>query len=236
MAETLTGASFSLITFDAESVQRVPLTSDAAALRSAGDVLQQEITAYSRGSTVSEPVELLESVIGAAADENPAQDRVLFYLGDGEQTAATAPESFEALAPLISGGAVLGYGTAEGGGMRQFNGYDTPTVDSPYIEDYTSGSPVPAVSSIDEEQLETIAGQLGVRYLHRDAATSIGSLLDGFDVGDVTVREATRGARVEFYWLAAIPLGLIALVELAALGGAVVELRAARRPTERNGA
>jgi Ca-activated chloride channel family protein len=236
MAERLTGASFSLITFDAESVQRVPLTSDATALRTSIDAVQQEITAYSRGSSVSEPVDLLAKVLGAAAEKDPQQRRVLFYLGDGEQTAAAEPGSFESLAPLLSGGAVLGYGTDEGGAMRQFNGYDLPTADSPFIDDYSSGSPVAAVSVVDEARLGAIADQLGVPYLHRDASTTVDGLLDGFDVGDVTVREATRGARVEFYWMAAVPLGLLALVELVALSGALFELRAAgrNRQTERS--
>jgi Ca-activated chloride channel family protein len=227
IATTLAGASFSLITFDAAAVQRVPLTSDASALRSASGVLAQEITNYSRGSSIDEPVELLGEVLTAAAEENPGQERVLFYLGDGEQTAATEPGSFEALAPLVSGGAVLGYGTAEGGRMLQFSGYVDPQASSPYIQDYGSGTPVDAVSRIDERRLGAIASQLGVPYLHRGAGTSLRGLLGGFEVGDVTMSHGSQGARTELYWIAAIPLGLLALVQLVALSGALAEARTA---------
>ena len=227
IAEGLPGASFSLVTFDAEAVQRVPLTSDATALVSAGDVLTQEITAYSRGSSVDEPVGLLTDILGAAADANPRQQRVLFYLGDGEQTAAVEPGSFEALAPLISGGAVLGYGTDEGGRMREFNGYADPDAQPRYIADYSTGVGGDAVSRIDETRLGTIASQLGVDYLHRDAGTGIDALLAGFDVGDVTVSDGRRGVRTELYWIAGVPLGLIALAELVGLASLVVESRRA---------
>jgi Ca-activated chloride channel family protein len=236
MAEGLVGASFSLVTFDAESVQRVPLTSDGSALASATEALAQEITFYSRGSSIDEPVELLTEILTEAAEENPGQDRVLFYLGDGEQTASSEPGSFDALAPLITGGAVLGYGTPEGAPMREFSGYVDPQASAPYIQDYTSGAPTDAVSRIDETRLGTVAQQLGVPYVHRDAGTSIAGVLSAFDVGEVSVSEGSEGSRTELYWIAAIPLGMLALLQLVALAGAVAEARAAtggRRREER---
>jgi len=233
MARGLEGASFSLVTFDAEAVQRVPLTSDATALVSAGDVLTQEITAYSRGSSIDAPVALLAEILGDAAEANPGQQRVLFYLGDGEQTSASEPGSFDALAPLVSGGAVLGYGTSEGGPMREFNGYVDPDAAPLYIQDYSAGEPQDAVSHADESRLAAVASQLGVGYLHRDAGTGIADLLAGFDVGDVTVTDGSRGVQTELYWIAAVPLGLIALAELVALVGVLFE---ARRATASTGA
>jgi Ca-activated chloride channel family protein len=233
IAQRLDGAGFSLVTFDGDVVQRVPLTTDAAALVSAGDVLTQEITAYSRGSSVDEAVPVLADLLGEAAGDNPRQRRVLFYLGDGEQTSGAAPGSFESLAPLLAGGAVLGYGTTQGGAMREFDGgYSDPSAPVRYIQDYSSGSPVDAVSRIDENQLGQIAQQLGVGYTHRTAGQSLDPVLAGFDVGDVTTTDGARGVRTELYWIPAIPLGLIALVEIVLLAGALAELkpRAPRRP------
>ena len=61
----------------------------------------------------------------------------MFYLGDGEQTAAGEPPPFTIPAGLIHGGAVLGYGTADGGRMKSTRArYDA----SPsYIQDPTTG-------------------------------------------------------------------------------------------------
>jgi Ca-activated chloride channel family protein len=246
MAGALPGAGFSLITFDGQAVQRVPLTSDGSALLSASDVLTQEITAYSTGSSIDEPVELLARVLGAAEEENPDQQRVLFYLGDGEQTVEAEPGGFADLAQYISGGAVLGYGTIEGAQMRQFGGFSNPFADGggqapgaaqpdavqpDYIQDYSGGAATPAISRIDEENLGQVAEQLGVPYLHRSAGTGIGPVLDGLDVGDVSVTEGSQTAAVEFYWIPAALLGLIALSELLRLSGALIELRGALRGT-----
>jgi Ca-activated chloride channel family protein len=231
IASTLAGASFSLVTFDAAAVQRVPLTSDATALVSAGDVLTQEITFYSLGSSIGQPVPLLTDLLASAADENPDQARVLFYLGDGEQTASTPPGSFAELAPYLSGGAVLGYGTPQGGRMLEFTGIDDPEAQPRYIEDATVTPPVDAVSRIDEAALTTIADQLGVDYQHRDAADSIAPLLAGYDVGDPTVSPGSLATRTELYWIPAVLLALYALAELALLAGALAELRATGRPS-----
>ena len=234
IAQALRGASFSLVTFDGDAVQRVPLTSDASALVSAGDVLTQEITAYSQGSSVDEPVDLLTEILETADQQDPAQERVLFYLGDGEQTAATEPGSFEPLADLVGGGAVLGYGTDEGGRMREFGGYSDPNAPASYIQDYSIGDPVDAVSRIDESRLDEIAGQLGVDYLKRDAGAGIGSLLARFDPGEATVTDGARGVRTELYWIPAAALGLFALFEVLALGGLLVEARGASVPGRRD--
>ena len=231
MAESLPGAGFSLITFDGEAVQRVPLTSDGGALISAGEVLTQEITYYSRGSSIDEPVELLSGILATAEEENPDQQRVLFYLGDGEQTVEAAPGSFAELAQYIDGGAVLGYGTAAGGEMREFNGYSNPLSDEEEVRDYIQDSATgsPAVSRIDEPNLRAVAEQLGVEYVHRTSTTGIDSVLSPLGVGDVEVTDGTQTGAVEFYWIPAALLGLIALFEIVRLSGALFELRGALR-------
>jgi Ca-activated chloride channel family protein len=229
IAQELSGAQFSLVTFDAETVQRVPLTTDATAIASAASVLAPEVSYYSRGSSIDEPLDYVTALLTEAADESPAQQRVLYYLGDGEQTAASTPESFAALAPLITGGAVLGYGTAQGARMLQFDGYADDDSELLYIQDYSSGAPVDAISRIDEAALETIAGDLTVNYYHRAAGESVGPAVAGIDVGELTVTEGEPGSPVELYWIAAIPLGLLALLEAAGIVSAVVELRPATR-------
>jgi Ca-activated chloride channel family protein len=236
MAEQLRGASFSLVTFDAAVVQRVPMTSDATALASASDVLAQEITAYSRGSSIDEPLARLTDLLADAEEASPDQRRVLFYLGDGEQTAEREPESFAPLAPYLDGGAVLGYGSAQGARMLSYSGFVDPNLPEEYILDYTGGSAEApeAISRIDEARLSAIAAGLGVPYVHRTAENPIDAVLAGFDVGEVAVSDVARGTATEFYWLAAVGLGVIALVELLALSGALAELRAAARgPRER---
>lgn len=227
IVDELAGAHFSVVTFDAEAIRRVPLTTDGTAVASLVGTLTPEITYYSRGSSVDEPVELLTELLTTAATEHPERPRVLFYLGDGEQTATDVPGSFEAVAPLISGGGVLGYGTAEGGRMQQFDGYAADDTGVFYIQDFATGDD--AVSIVDEGNLGAIADQLGVPYSHRTRPTSLATVLGGIEVGDVTIEDGTPDSPIEYYWLLAIPLGLLAMLEMAGIGGALLDLRPGRR-------
>lgn len=244
IVDGLQGAQFSLVTFDAAAVQRVPLTSDSAAMLSAVSVLRQEITTFSRGSSIDEAVPLLSDLLSQARALNPDQRRVLFYLGDGEQTANLPPGSFEELAPYLEGGAVLGYGTGAGSRMQEYFGEqptqfgDTatgqptdPTTPEPelptYIQDAAAGTD--AVSVIDETALQQIATELGLQYQHRTAGSSVEPALDGIEVGALTVEEGEPDSTVELYWVFVIPFGVLVLVELYAVGGLLLELRGTRR-------
>jgi Ca-activated chloride channel family protein len=228
IAESLIGAQFSLVTFDAATVQRVPLTTDASALESAASVMTQEVTVYSRGSSIDQPIDLLTTLLEDSANANPKNTRVLFYLGDGEQTSGTDPESFADIAPLIAGGGVLGYGTSDGGRMREFDGFADEYSQLNYIQDTTQSPPVDALSRIDETALGTIASQLGVAYNHRTAPGDVSAIVQGIDVGALTVEPGDPGGPVELYWVFAIGLGLLVLWELVRLSGAVLELRPRR--------
>ena len=242
---SLQGAQFSLVTFDAVAVQRVPLTTDSSAVSSAISVLKQEITSYSRGSSIDEAVPELLELLSDAQELNPDQRRVLFYAGDGEQTADAPPGSFAELAPYLDGGAVLGYGTTEGGRMLQYlgeaptqfgdtatNSPDDPTlppVEPPtYIQDYSSGEPVDALSRLDESTLQTAADQLGLRYVRRTVDAPLAPALQGIEVGDLVVQPGEPDSVVELYWIFAIPLGMLTLLELYRVAGALPELRRSR--------
>ena len=229
LVDELAGAQFSLVTFDAAPVQRVPLTTDATAIESAASVLAPEISYYSRGSSIDAPLDFLRGILTDAAEENPGQQRIVYYLGDGEQTLPTPPGTFAPIAPFIDGGAVLGYGTDEGARMLVFDGYPDDDLDPLYIQDYTASPPTDAVSRIDEAALGTIASELGVDYIHRSASDSVAPASAGLDVGDLTVSEGDPGSPTELYWILAIPLGLLALAEAAGIVGAVLEVRPKRR-------
>lgn len=163
IAEAYPGARFALITFDANAVLRLPLTTDTGALISAVDVLQPEVTRQSKGSSIGIANQLLAQTLQSAQKAAPDRARMVFYLGDGEQTVSTSPESFATSKKLVSGGEVLGYGTAEGGPMRETTGALSGSGD--YIQYQGSD----ALSRIDEKNLQQIAGELGVGYEHRTA-------------------------------------------------------------------
>jgi Ca-activated chloride channel family protein len=225
LAQSFAGAEFALITFDSSALQRMPLTSDLTALRSAVTVLTQEVTNYSSGSSIDAPRELLERVLADAEEANPDRPRVVYYFGDGEQTVETEPESFADIAPSIDGGAVLGYGTQDGGRMLSYDGYNDMYSETTYIQDFTTSPPSDALSRIDEPRLETIAEQLGVSYQHRDAGANVDALVEGIEFDTPEVNSETGTAPTELYWILTIPLVALLVREWVGLGRAIRETR-----------
>ncbi|WP_320535787.1 VWA domain-containing protein [Pseudarthrobacter sp. IC2-21] len=214
IAGELAGARFSVLTFDSNAVVRMPLTTDTSALDTAVAVLQPQMPAFSKGSSVTSAAKLLAERLRAARDSHPERPRLVFYLGDGEQTSAAAPEGIQVGGGLVNGGAVLGYGTAEGGRMRENSGSRSGGDTGPgYIQDRTSGSGGDALSAIDEGRLQWIAGQLGIPYVHRDAGDAVAPMMQAADPGKLERAPEGGGldGRFELYWifaLGAFTLGL----------------------------
>lgn len=214
LARSLPGSRYAIIGFDSQATRQLPLTTDARAVRTWADTVAQEVTAYSAGSSVDRPLAALEQMLIAAQERNPANIRLVFFLSDGENTDGSGSDgedmaSFEALAPLIDGGAVLGYGTTEGGPMRSYDGTDRTGfgTDAPYITD-TDGSD--AISRIDETTLRTIADQMGVPYTHRIAPGGVEALVEDVDLQEIASdgrRDLTTYTGV--YWPVAAVLTLL---------------------------
>ncbi|WP_156761568.1 VWA domain-containing protein [Microbacterium karelineae] len=208
------GARFSLITFDNQASQRLPLTTDTAAVESALEVLRPPTTLYARGSSIGQAAPLLAEALRGTAASAAAEDRsrLVFYFGDGEQTASADPESFSPAAEWADGGAVFGYGTADGGPMRTVSG--GVGADEAYIQHEGAR----ALSMIDEENLEAIAGDLGVTYAHRTAGAE--PVLPEAPTTSMSVTSGeTLGARTEVSWVVALVVAALLAGELA-LGAA----------------
>lgn len=227
LAEAHPGARFGLISFDSRAVQRLPFTSDASALQSAVATLRPEITQYSRGSSVSTAAGLLREVLDEAQQRSPERLRIVYYLGDGEQTASSEPAPFSVPSGWIAGGAVLGYGTESGGRMLETLGnYDTGQ--PAYIQDPAGGD---AVSRIDEQHLLDIAEQLGVGYQHRQPGTAVVAATASAGAAVVT-GEASVERAFELYWILVIAAFGLLLRELRLLIAGVLELRQASGAAE----
>lgn len=252
VVEQYGGARYSLITFDSAAQVRVPLIADPDALLSLADTLQVEITDYSQGSTPYQANDLLAERLQSSRKEHASRVRVVVYMGDGEQTATVdGAQSFSAAKGLFDAGAVLGYGTAQGGPMRENN--PEIFVDDQYDELYSdpnappstppqpdpSASPTeppylidpatsqPAISKIDETVLKKIASDLGVGYQHR-APGSSPTLPDvGNRLGEqVEVKKLSIAERL--YWIPAIAAFLLLAWELFIGWRQLSELRTAK--------
>ncbi len=214
VAAQLPGAHYSLITFDHESVTRMPLTADGAALVSAAATLQPETSNRSQGSSVTVARAALVSALERGRGAHPERARVVFYLGDGEQTAPGRPQPFDLDPTLVNGGAVLGYGSKHGGEMKA-----TGTRTGGYLTDPSTGQP--ARSVIDEQELTAIAAQLGVPYLHRTSDDGGSAIVDAVRLKELGALHGSGdspgpGGRTELYWGLLLAVALLAAWELGA--------------------
>jgi Ca-activated chloride channel family protein len=234
IAEGLPGARFSLITFDTNAAVRMPLTTDTSALDTLVAVLEPQVAAYSKGSSVTVAAKLLDERLRAARDSTPERPRLVFYLGDGEQTSGKAPAPMRLDEGLVNGGAVLGYGTAGGGRMKENTGPGRDD-DAGYIPDRSGGTGRDALSVIDEGQLRQIADDLGIPYVHRAAGDTAASMLQKANPGTLARGQGDGGlaGRTELYWILAAGAFLLALRETVLVLRQLRELRPARYPTQR---
>ena len=216
--EALPGARYSVIGFDSQATRQLPLTTDSRAVRTWAETLRQEITWYSAGSSIDRPLGTLTDALRGAAERNPADVRLVFFLSDGEDTegdaapADPAPGGYARLSPLVDGGAVLGYGTPAGGHMRTYDGTDATGAgtDAAYITDETRPGSPPALSRIDEANLRRLAADLGLTYAHRIAPTPVGELVAGIDVEELA-DDGRRDVSTyrDVYWPAAAALAAL---------------------------
>ena len=95
-------------------------------------------------------------MVESAARKGKDRKTVVFMFSDGETTNGSTLQSFKDLGRLIDNGAVLGYGTENGGAMY-YPGRG-------YIRNNTDGGT--ALSRIDETTLRQIAGDLSVPYIN----------------------------------------------------------------------
>ena len=210
IVDEYSGARYALLTFDSSAIVRTPLTRDSSAVMSSVNILTPEVTKYSKGSSIDVASPLLESTLSRNMTAEPERARIVFFFTDGEQTNGTEPASYEASSSYISGGSVYGYGTLDGGPMKKQNGYTITSSDDEYIMDSSQEPPIVALSKIDEENLTTMAEQLGIEYSLRDANIPI--TIPELSEEKVAV-SSSSGMKVttDFTWIIALPLyGLLA--------------------------
>lgn len=197
LVASVEGSRFAVIVFDNDGRVALPFTTDASAAMSLADAIGWRESAYGVGTDISVGIPTAQRLLERSRTQRPDVGRYLVYVGDGEQTTAAAPASFAPLAPLIDGGYVLGYGSDEGGPMKEYEG----------AEDHVTRDGEVVRSVIDEDNLRQIASELGVPYLHRAGPGQLALPVTG-EVQVATERRDPRGS--ELYWIVA--LGALAVL------------------------
>lgn len=207
ITRALPDARFGMIGFGRDAKVDLTFTDSRTAVQRAVQDIKREPLMAGTGTVMDRPLALMTKVLKQAEEQHPDRRRIVIFLSDGENTKAGAVQaSFKPAAKYVDDGAVLGYGSSAGGRMP--TGGEPPWT---FVRDLSTGED--ALSRIDEPNLQTIARQLGVDYAYRGGTGSLSDWAAALSQGGDTVAgEETDD--FELYWILAILLAGLALVEL----------------------
>ncbi len=200
----LPGANIALVTFDNHSFIRSPFTQDRETLDSLIENIGELSPYMSVGSDMNIPYNDIESLLKSSAKKENRK-AVVFFMSDGEITTGDELSSYEGLRDYVFGGAVLGFGTKEGGKMRY---------ERSFVYDFEEFGD--AVSVIDEETLQQIAKDIGVEYLNVTSAPSVGRIVTALKSSnnDILTRKPGVISYTDTYYYYLAPLLLCLFAEL----------------------
>ena len=210
--DKLPSSNYSVITYDNSSYIRAPLTTDRDTIDVIIDTMSVKLSYYATGSTISIFKDDLEYLLNNSKKKGDHK-RIVFIVSDGENTSKEKIESLSSLKGLVDGGAVLGYGTLEGGYMQELP-YSSAKKKE-YILDKRNSYPYPkAISKIDENTLKKFASELGIEYVHMNKQTDIDNLLYKIISNSQLNESSSLDNYQDTYFPFAIVLTVLLLVEL----------------------
>ncbi|MBE5881933.1 MAG: VWA domain-containing protein [Lachnospiraceae bacterium] len=204
--EQLPGASYSVVSFGNSVQSLTPYTTDVSITEQAMDSLKGQATLYATGTSLNNVLKELPDILDDARDNY----QVVFFISDGEITSDESLKNVSGIDKYIDAGAVLGYGTERGGPMRAvafIGSEDAPEYITYYDDDFEEQN---AVSKIDEDNLRSIADNLGLDYVHMKEQSEIDRCLQQVKQGiesapKIAERDTLEGYSDTYYWFV-IPL------------------------------
>ena len=172
--EQLDGAKFAVISFNNNANLVAPYTDNSEYANDVIDSLYPLDSVYARGTSMNVCLDVMTDTLKRAREKADGSV-VVFFISDGEITNEDRLESFKAAAKYVDGGAVLGYGTKDGGNMYVKSYY---TDQEELLEDTSAYPRKPAVSKIDESNLKSIADDLEVSYINMNDSQNIDPVLE----------------------------------------------------------
>ena len=211
------GARFGLIAFGNRADMMSPYTDDENNILSCLDSMNGETMYYANGTSLNLPYEIMFNTLKNHSERFDDRVQVVFFLSDGEITEKEEElMSYADADEYIISGAVLGYGTEDGGFMK-VKSYNDDFTEPTYMMTQSEGSYGKAVSHLDEDNLESIAEDLGVVYYHIDDGETIMDVVAEvqaeLDEAETNGISKTAGYVDTYYWFA-IPLIALLVYDL----------------------
>ena len=210
ITQELGGAKYCLIDFNNDVNLIAPFTDDTAYIKSSVNSIYPLPDYHATGTNISVSKKLLGQMIQDAVRMGDG-NVVVFFITDGENTDNHQLDSFADISADIKAGAVMGYGTDEGGQMHY---YDEMYDEEVLVEDKRTFPYKPAVSCIDEDNLEQLSEDLGIPYIHMTETEKIDPILDDIkEMVDGDTEETTEYGYVDIYYWFVIPLAALIAYE-----------------------
>lgn len=209
--DKLYGADFSVITFDNTVKILSPFTSDTEFAKNTISSIYPMSEFYARGSSMNICKEALLEGVKHAKNKTDGSVAV-FFISDGETTNEDTLESFAEAARYIDSGAVLGYGTKQGGKMYpKWSDGENVTA----LQDKSEYPYKDAVSKIDEDNLKQLANDMKISYINMSAQENIEDTLEEIKQNATLSTEdgeQTDGYQDIYYWFV-LPLLLLLIYD-----------------------
>ena len=200
--DELSGSNFGLIRFDNRGQILAPFTQDQETVKDAFSTIKMPDRYYAKGSSLNNCYADLKTLLDSS-NKKTERMTVLFFISDGEITDGSTLRSFKELEPLIDTGAVLGYGTENGGKMKDTYGG--------YIKDSSTGKD--ALSILDENNLKKVASDMDIEYIHMKSTANVKYMVESIKNGSSLTLEKADSVSYEdtYYVYAAILLAFLVL-------------------------
>ena len=208
----LSGARFSLITFDNNARIVTPYTKDINITMESIDVMEPINELYAKGSSLNTPIDTIITSL-KMSEKKTNRKRIIFFISDGEITDDSSLKSFSSISQYIDNGAVLGYGTTKGGYMKNKSPYSES---DDYIMDYSDSNYDygKAVSKLDEKNLKKIANDIGINYINMSKQSNINNKLKEIEnLVNASFESDDKSTYDDTYYILVIPLLILLIVE-----------------------
>ena len=199
--EQLPGAQFAVVSFANTQQMMTPYTIDTNNIMQSLNTLNGQATLYAQGTGFEGILTYLETLLND--DDDNLQ--IVFFISDGELTNEKTLMFHPELKKYIDGGAVLGYGTEQGGPMHAFAFFGDDEVEELYYYDENFDRQT-ALSYIDEENLQTLADDMGISYVHMTSQNKVDPIINTVmrqinEAGNEMVKDDISGYSDTFFYL-----------------------------------
>ncbi len=214
----LAGSNYALITFNHLVTIVSPFTFDSKMIETGVNNLTTEDVLYAKGTSIDNVVDSMELLLRSSSSRASSKI-IVFIITDGEFNKSDDVSKFKDLAKYVSSGAVLGYGTTQGGKIKmneKSKEYSKYRADEEgFLLDRDTYPYKPAISKLDENNLSKLADALSISYINMNKTSNIDKKLKEIKNGiDYNIVNKATGGEDYYYYLSffLIPLFLYELV------------------------